>query len=335
MKLSLLVPFMPTDPRELVRWAALLDPKPTESVQTPQRPPGRLWQGQAVTLDPLQSFAYVAGAGHRVPVGLSVTLMPLKHPFQAAMEARSLARITGHPVVYGLGPGPVVFQELLGTRPASQLAAVREYVTAVRDLLAGQTSQPGDTITSAMPLHRMDSPEVQIGLGVLRPAMARLAGGIADVAVTWLAPAEYVGSVVEPALQEGAGAAGTARPWISSVVPVALRRPGRNPYRTVLASNYGHLQGPHYQDMLSRAGIQFDIDRPGPAAKAVLDGGAFLHDDVEGLGQHLGAYTEAGVDEVVLNLSGVHALEGPDAAYDEAAQLLEALLPTAGATSVP
>ncbi|GLY14432.1 LLM class flavin-dependent oxidoreductase [Kineosporia rhizophila] len=323
MKLSLLVPFMPKDPRELVRWAALLEPSP-----------GRLWQGQAVTLDPLQSFAYVAGAGHRVPVGLSVTLMPLKHPFQAAMEARSLAQITGHPVVYGLGPGPVVFQELLGARPASQLRAVREYVTAVRDLLAGDTSEPGETVTSSMPLHRLESPEVRLGLGVLRPAMARLAGEIADVAVTWLAPADYVGSVVEPALREGAESAGVTRPLISSVVPVALRRPGRNPYRTVLASNYGHLQGPHYQDMLAKAGIQFDIDRPGPAAKAVLDGGAFLHDDVDGLGERLGAYVEAGVDEVVLNLSGVHALEGPDAAYDEAAELLEALCPTAGATKV-
>jgi len=330
MRISLIVPFMPTQPHEMVRWSALLD---RTSRRENARPQARLWQGQAVTLDPLQSFAYIAGAGHRVPVGLCVTLMPLKHPFQAAMEARSLAQVTGHPVVYGLGPGPVVFQELLGARPVGRLAGIREYVTAVRDLLAEDISPDGATVVSRMPLHHMQSPPVRIGLGVLRPAMARLAGEVADVAVTWLAPAAYIGQVIEPALREGAATARTSRPTISSVVPVALRRPGRNPYRIVLASNYGHLQGPHYQDMLGRAGVSFDIDRPGPAAKAVLDGGAFLHDDLHGLGQRLDQYASAGVDEVVLNLAGVHALEGPDAAYEEAEQLLDEL--TVSSSPVP
>lgn len=320
--LSLLVPFMPTDPAGVLPHAALVG-----SVAG-----ARLWQGQAVTLDPFHSFAYAAGAGHRVPVGLSVSLMPLKHPFQAALEARSLARVTGHPVIHGLGPGPLLFQDLLGRRPASQLTAVRDYVTAMRDLLEGRTTEPAATVTSSMPLLPMASPEVRIGLGVLRPRMARLAGEIADVAVTWLAPADYVRAVVAPALGAGAAEARRARPWVSSVVPVALRRPGRNVYKTVLASSYGHLTGPHYQDMLARAGITVDADRPGPAAKAVLDGGAFLHDDLDGLRQRLADFTAAGVDEVVLNLTGVHALEGPGAALEEAAELLAGLgLPAASA----
>lgn len=310
--LSLLVPFMPTTPAGILPHAALVG-----SLEG-----ARLWQGQAVTIDPFHSFTYAAGAGHAVPVGLSVSLMPLKHPFQAALEARSLARVTGHPVVHGLGPGPLLFQNLLGWRRPSQLTAVREYVTAMRDLLAGRTTEPGETLTSSMPLLPMESPEVRIGLGVLRPRMARLAGEVADVAITWLAPADYVRGTVAPALAEGAAAAGRSRPTISSVVPIALRRPGRNVYKTVLASNYGHLTGPHYQDMLARAGITVDADRPGPAAKAVLDGGAFLHDDVAGLRQRVADFRAAGVDEVVLNLTGVHALEGPEAALEEAAELL-------------
>jgi 5,10-methylenetetrahydromethanopterin reductase len=313
--LSLLVPFMPTAPSDMLRHAALVG-----SVTG-----ARLWQGQAVTIDPFHSFTYAAGAGHAVPVGLSVSLMPLKHPFQAALEARSLAQVTGHPVVHGLGPGPLLFQDLLGWRTPSQLTAVRDYVTAMRDLLAGRTTAPGAGVTSAMPLLPMESPQVRIGLGVLRPRMARLAGEVADVAVTWLAPADYVRDTIAPALAEGAACAQRDRPTISSVVPIALRRPGRNVYKTVLASNYGHLTGPHYQDMLARAGITVDADRPGPAAKAVLDGGAFLHDDVAGLRQRLAAFRAAGVEEVVLNLTGVHALEGPDAALEEAAELLVAL----------
>lgn len=321
--LSLLVPFMPADPAALVPHAALVG----------SIPGARLWQGQAVMVDPFHSFAYVTGAGHSIPVGMSVSLMPMKHPFQAALEARSLAQVTGHPVIHGLGPGPLLFQELLGSRPSSQLLAVREYVTAMRDLLEGRTSAPGTTLTSAMPLLPMEAPEVRIGLGVLRPRMARLAGEIADAAITWLAPANYLEDVVAPCLDEGSSAAERRRPWITCVVPVALRRPGRNPYKTVLASNYGHLTGPHYQDMLARAGIAVEADRPGPAAKAVLDGGAFLHDDIDGLRQRIAAFSTAGADEVVLNLTGVHHLEGPEVALEEAAELLSELAPVSASAA--
>ena len=40
-----------------------------------------------MTVDPHQTFAYLAGAGLRVPMGTSVTLLPLRHPFEAALQA--------------------------------------------------------------------------------------------------------------------------------------------------------------------------------------------------------------------------------------------------------
>ncbi|WP_278259913.1 LLM class flavin-dependent oxidoreductase [Nocardioides convexus] len=66
----------------------------------------RLWQGQSVVIEPHQAFAHAAGAGLRIPLGLAVTLMPLRHPFEAAVQAASLARTTGQPLVAGYGPGP-------------------------------------------------------------------------------------------------------------------------------------------------------------------------------------------------------------------------------------
>jgi alkanesulfonate monooxygenase SsuD/methylene tetrahydromethanopterin reductase-like flavin-dependent oxidoreductase (luciferase family) len=125
---SVHVPFMPVRAEqiapvaELVRWADHC----------------RLWLGQSLSIEPHQMFAYCVGLRLGVPVGTSVTLMPLRHPYEAAVQARSLAQITGQPVVAGYGPGPADLQRaLLGTAYRKPLTAVREYVTAVRGLLDG------------------------------------------------------------------------------------------------------------------------------------------------------------------------------------------------------
>jgi 5,10-methylenetetrahydromethanopterin reductase len=313
---SVLLPLMPERPEQLLRYARLVHDGLAQ----------RLWQGQAVTVDPSHGFAYAAGAGLRVPVGLAVTLMPMRHPFQAAMEARSLAATTGHPVIYGMGPGPELFQRLLTGAPyPSQLGAVRDYLTTVRGLLDAVPDASTSRYAAALPLPALTHPPVLLGLGVLRPRMARLAGELADVAITWLAPAAYLAGTVTPALAAGAARAGRATPRISALVPVALHRPGRKPYRVALGSAYGHLRAPHYQDMLAKAGVTADPGDPRAAAKALIDSGCFLYEDPAGLRRRLREYAAAGVSEVVLNLTGVHAQDGADAAYEEVVEILAAV----------
>src|SRR5687767_8116490 len=77
----------------------------------------RLWQGQSLHIEPHQMFAYLAAAGFRVPVGLGVTLMPLRHPFESALQAASLAATMGAPIVAGFGPGAAAFQASLRGLP--------------------------------------------------------------------------------------------------------------------------------------------------------------------------------------------------------------------------
>src|SRR5690606_9628172 len=59
----------------------------------------RLWRGQSMILEPHPACVGAAGAGFRVAVGFGVTVMPLRHPFEAANQARSVALATGHPVI--------------------------------------------------------------------------------------------------------------------------------------------------------------------------------------------------------------------------------------------
>src|SRR5882757_9565414 len=100
---SVVVPLMPVRTENVMPFAELV------------RDTGlhRLWQGQSLVVEPHQAFAYAAGAGVRVPTGFGVTLAPLRHPLEAALQARSLALTTGESVVAGYGAGAVSFQRAL------------------------------------------------------------------------------------------------------------------------------------------------------------------------------------------------------------------------------
>ncbi|MGJ5755228.1 LLM class flavin-dependent oxidoreductase [Streptomyces puniciscabiei] len=312
---SILMPFAPPRPEQLLPYAAL----------TQWSGAHRLWQGQAVLNQPHHAFTYAAAAGFRIPVGLGVALMPLQHPYEAALQAHAVAAATGHSVVAGFGPGAAVFQRSMLGRPyRSPLTAAREYLTVVRGLLGGElVEQDGEYFSCHGKLPAVPRPPIEVGLGVLRPGMARLAGEVADVAITWLTPARYLREVIMPALREGAEAAGRPVPRVVSIVPVALAAPDRNPVALAYASNLGHLQLPHYADMLGRSGIQIDTADPQAGAAALVEGGAFLYGGPEQLTDTFAEYREAGVDEIVLNVTGVLGLHGGQAALRELETILK------------
>jgi alkanesulfonate monooxygenase SsuD/methylene tetrahydromethanopterin reductase-like flavin-dependent oxidoreductase (luciferase family) len=316
---SIMMPFMPTRPEQVLRLAGLVQ----------YGRPHRLWHGQSLLVEAYQTFAHIAGAGFTIPVGFGVTLMPMRHPFEAALQAQSLAVTTGRSVVAGFGPGAVVFQErVMGAPYRSQLGAVREYVTIVRDLLHdGSARLRGEYFDCRADLPRLERPAIEIGLGVLRPRMAQLAGEVADVAITWLTPVEYLADVVIPALDAGARAADRPRPRVAAVVSVGLDAPGRDPVDVVLAGSTGHLQLPHYQDMLCRAGIEVDPGDLRRSAKEVLAGGAFLWGGPDEVAAGLARYVDAGVDELVLNATGLCQRDGLGAAVQDVQAILDGVAP--------
>jgi alkanesulfonate monooxygenase SsuD/methylene tetrahydromethanopterin reductase-like flavin-dependent oxidoreductase (luciferase family) len=240
-------------------------------------------------------------------MGTSVTLMPLSHPFQAALQARSLAALTGQPVVAGLGTGPQPFvRALRGQAYASPLTAVREYASTVRGLLAGdRVDLRGEYHAMSGALTAMETPPVELGLGVLRPRMAELAGELADVAITWLTPPDYLAEVLVPALTAGAERAGRPRPRVTSVVHVSLDAPDRDHLQVVAAASHAHLRAPHYADML-------------------VDSGTAAVGSADEILRAVSAYRDAGADEVVLSTIGLQAVDGTRASLEALDTLTEA-----------
>ncbi|WP_344634274.1 LLM class flavin-dependent oxidoreductase [Kitasatospora cystarginea] len=269
-----------------------------------------------MTVEAHQGFAHAAGTGFGVPTGLGVSLMPLRHPYEAAMQARSLALATGHSVLAGFGPGGRSLQSAMRGSPYdSPLTAAEEYVTIVRRLLHGEALDfVGQYYHCKGALPPSPAPDIQVGLGVLRPGMARLAGRLADAAITWLTPASYLRETVIPALREGAEAAGRPIPRLVAMVPMALPVPDLDMAEIALASNGPHMTAPHYIDMLGRAGIDVTSSDPLVNARSLIKGGAFLAGETDELVGQIKGFWDVGVDEVVINLTGIANIRGPQAA---------------------
>ncbi|AGL13771.1 LLM class flavin-dependent oxidoreductase [Actinoplanes sp. N902-109] len=315
-QLSVLVPFVPRRSEQVLPYAGMVE-------WTAAR---RLWQGQSVLLETHQAFAAAAGAGFRVPVGLGVTLLPLRHPYEAAVQARSLALATGHPVLAGFGPGSRELQAgMLGAPYASPLTAAREYLSTVRGLLDGEEVRlDGSYVKVHAKLPQVPAPRVDLGLGVLRPGMARLAGELADAAITWLTPPHYIRDVLQPAIREGMARVGrTTPPRLVAMVPVAVERDDA-PENVVLAGNSAHLQAPHYLDMLRTAGVNVPPGDLTAAVRGVLETDAFVHGTLDDVIKKIHTYTDAGVDEIVLNVTGVHKVHGPRAGLEDLKNVIRA-----------
>ena len=325
MDLSLILPLVPAAPEQALPYARLV----AEHGRL-----HRLWQGQSYGVESSATFSYLAGAGIRVPVGLSVLVTPLRHPTQAALEARSLAVLSGHSPLVGFGPASrAVQQRLLGTTYASPLQATEEFLLRVKQALnqvgPHDVAAPGwhraDYFVENEPLPFVPAPPTLLGLGVLRTGMARLAGRVADAAITWLTPASYLREVLVPVLEKEAADLGRPRPRVVALVPLAVARPGRDPLELAQLSLGGHLDGPHYAAMLRSAGVELAGRDQLGRLRAVVEGGVFGHGTPAELAGQLAAYRAAGVDEVVLNLRATRDLYGDDATLADLHELLAAV----------
>lgn len=317
-RLSLIYPMQPAAPQQLEPFARTV--KSTGL--------NRLWLGQSLAVDSLHAFSYLAGRGIRVPCGSGVSLTALRPPFDAANQARSAAVVTTKPFVAGFGPAtPNLVSALRGEPYRRPARAAAEYASAVRRLLDGEVVElDGEAGTLAAQLTPLAHPRVEVGLGVLRPGMAALAGGVADVAITWMTPADYVRDTLLPALDKGALAHGREHaPRVATVVHTAIARRGRDAHQFALTGAGTHLSTPHYTDMLRQAGVPAHADSPSDGARELLDRGVYLYGTAEEIAKGVLDYWRAGVDEVILNTAGAVQLEGPQAAVKDAQEIAAAV----------
>lgn len=313
---SVMYPSSPVDPVELKTFASFVELAGMR----------RLYCGQTMIFEPHTTFARLLAQGSTTALGTAVTLMPLRHPVTAAMQARELAVFSKAPYVAGLGLGSRRFNEAMtGSWPASPLTYVREYATIVRDLVSGQpVDHRGRYFSVRAKLNPELDHQVDLGLGVLRPRMTELAGEIADVAVSWLTPPNYCAEQLLPALSRGAAERDTT-PRLAAVVNVAIDRPGRDPVELALAGLGGHLEAPHYCDVLTRAGYDVIVGDRDHNAAEVVRSGLYVYGSATEVAGRLSHWLQAGVSEILLNVGGVHLSRGPVEALQDLQEITDAL----------
>jgi alkanesulfonate monooxygenase SsuD/methylene tetrahydromethanopterin reductase-like flavin-dependent oxidoreductase (luciferase family) len=87
----------------------------------------------------LTSAAAALAWTERIQVGVGLLPVPLRNPALAAMEIATVARMFPHRFRPALGHGNLEWMEQAGARVASPMTLLREYTSAVRDLLHGRT----------------------------------------------------------------------------------------------------------------------------------------------------------------------------------------------------
>jgi 5,10-methylenetetrahydromethanopterin reductase len=229
-------------------------------------------------------------------------------------------------VATAVGPAATVIQRgLTGSVYGSQLGAVEDYIRIMRPLVSGSpANHQGEyfSFQGELPARAAHVPVPEIGLGVLRPRMAELAGSVADFAVTYLTPKAYVENQILPALARGAERANRRQPRVVVIVPCIVQRAGRDPAK--LASS-PHLQLSHYVAMLAKAGLDVDLAQPEVNAKVAVEGRAVLTGEI---GEVVDGLVEFALvaDEVVVSVAGVCQALGPRAALEDLQEILAALM---------
>lgn len=305
MRCSALFPQQPVDPSAIDDFARVV------------RDHGlaRLWMGQSFRIESHMALVALAQQDCAVPVGIATALAALRTPYDAAMQARSLACVLGQPVSVAYGAAdPHFVSSVLGAPLAKPATYTAEYARIVRSLLDGRmTESDVEGLRMRAQLPPLDHAPVEVGVGVLRPSMAERARHCSEFVATWLTPKAYVRDVLAPRLAREDG----ARPRIVNNVQCAVSRPGRNPHLLAQAGCGNHLTRQHYADMLRRAGLDVHASDPVSGARELVRSGVFAYGSPSDIADELVTHAEHGVDEVVINVTAVALLHGDADAVDD------------------
>ncbi len=221
----------------------------------------------------IAQVAVALAATERVRVGVGLVPAPLRNVAAAAMEFATLDAMFPGRVRIAVGHGVQSWMRQAGAAVASPMTLLREYVTALQALLAGQTvSVTGRYVDlDAVRLEFPPERRLPVLIGGTGPKTLRLAGEIADGVVV---DSRYSTRTVRAALEHVAAgrADADARPF-STVLFLACA-PGEDSASTLAA----------------------EAERQEVAADDVFGVGG----DAGQIHAGLGAYRDAGIDTIVL-----------------------------------
>jgi alkanesulfonate monooxygenase SsuD/methylene tetrahydromethanopterin reductase-like flavin-dependent oxidoreductase (luciferase family) len=212
-----------------------------------------------------------------------------------AQQAQIIAQVAPGRFRLGIGSSHQAgMEENYGVQWRRPLHQVREYVTVLKTLLgSGKVEFKGKFVTA---VGQMPAVDVPVMVSALREGSFRLAGEMADGAISWVCPWPYLRDVALPAMQKAAATAGRAAPPLVVHVPVCIET---NPEEARAAAReqlgrYGQI--PFYAAMFSDAGF------PDTAMEGMSDGlidSLVVHGDESKVADGLNRIIAEGAGEII------------------------------------
>jgi alkanesulfonate monooxygenase SsuD/methylene tetrahydromethanopterin reductase-like flavin-dependent oxidoreductase (luciferase family) len=245
-----------------------------------------------------------------------------------ALQAATLQQLSNGRLLLGLGVQARGYVEAWhGQRYEKPIAAMRDFVTILRSMFAGELVTYQGSVFSVRNFHldmELPSPP-RITIAANGPRMIELAGEIADGMIGWFQSLEYVRNVTMPALRRGAERAGRSLDDIEITVGfpgvvteddsgVELAKGQAMMYATALGSAPAYLESARaagFGDVAEAIGERVRAGDLRGAVGLVPDemvDALLMAGSAERVRARIDAYREAG-------LSAVHVLPSPPGAY--------------------
>ena len=216
------------------------------------------WFAQLAVPDTLTAIASFGARTNTIEIGTAVVPTWPRHPLMLAAQALTVQEAIGNRLALGIGLAHKVSVEstlkVPFVRPAKHM---EEYLSVLLPAMRDRKVSFTGDIWSAELEAVTGVPSAQppaVMLAAMGPRMLRLAGEHTDGTILWLSGPKAIGSVIKPALDEAAEAAGRPAPRIVASVPVCVTKNADDVRGLIGALLAGYNDLPSYRGVMDAEG---------------------------------------------------------------------------------
>ena len=217
-----------------------------------------LWMANIFGLDAISTLALIGRETKTLKLGTAVTPTYPRHPTALAQQALTTAAASQNRFHLGIGLShQVVIENMFGFSYEKPAKHMREYLSVLIPLLAGETAQfSGDHYrVNGVKITIPGAPRVPTLVAALGPVMLKLAGAMADGTITWMTGEKTLETHIIPKINAGAEAVGKGQPDIVAGFPIFITNEAEAARARIdqTLAIYGQL--PSYRAMLDKEGL--------------------------------------------------------------------------------
>src|SRR5713226_1164632 len=248
-------------------------------------------------MDTLTLFSAAKSHTTRIRLGTSIVPVYPRHPLVMAQQAATIDALAPGRLRLGVGTSHRhVMENVYGLSMPSPLAYLREYVEVMRqELWEGRVDHQGRFFKVAASIPR--PAQIPLLISALGEKAFRLAGEVADGAISWVTPVPYLLDTALPALRAGAQAQNRPVPPLVAHIPVAMSIDEAAVQAAAMQRISSYTKAPFYAHMFAAAGFPIAADGSGVDAlvKALVVAG-----DQAQVKKRLRELIASGLDELLL-----------------------------------